>query len=586
MLMRKFLSLGLGFLSAATSLASVKTITIPAVPKGANCEFVVKDIPSNLGLSATADSIVRERLINTTVADKYKPSNPVQITLSNEDGAVDTINCVISTGKRGTLLVNDTTLCASDSVEALSLIKLEKGSYWWINPLSGDYEEKEPYYDNLSAQTLKIFPNDTIIYFKPDTLIFEEIDSLSTPVIFWNFKGAQADTSAKLEVSRTPIIFTSPEQSSHYLFLAQDTITGCWQTAVSKITVKNCALPKIIWENYNGLKHYNAWYGDEDYLKFLDNDSIKARDPRVKCICPLPLDTIIETNRTRESSECGYYNFDVTVKLAATIYDEFDESKPISDTIVAYVVHVMYPIEEITNVDQLVANYAGNCTFTVPDLLLEDNADCNCTTYFNFSGMTPNPGDTLTETTNAYMTFRGVCGEEIVLGTTIIVPDKDEVVSVSGYCDTTVLARDKTDLMNIVSIRGTLPKYNWSEGDIQNVPIQTFIVNAYKDTISDSTLVLSDGKPYYLDDVTKSGSYIFVVEDRITGCEASTIVPVIVKDTNSAATLLPADMCNVRADIYTISGVLVMKDTYLKDAIDRLNEGLYIFNNKKLYIKK
>ena len=42
----------------------------------------------------------------------------------------------------------------------------------------------------------------------------------------------------------------------------------------------------------------------------------------------------------------------------------------------------------------------------------------------------------------------------------------------------------------------------------------------------------------------------------------------------------------VKGTIYTVNGAIVMKDVYLNDVKDRLKEGIYFFNNKKIYINK
>ena len=49
--MRKTLLLSLTLLSAISTFATVKNVTIPVVPEGKNCRFVIKDIPGNLDVT-------------------------------------------------------------------------------------------------------------------------------------------------------------------------------------------------------------------------------------------------------------------------------------------------------------------------------------------------------------------------------------------------------------------------------------------------------------------------------------------------------------------------------------------------------
>lgn len=49
--MRKTLLLSLTLLSAVSTFATVKNVTIPAAPEGKNCRFVIKDIPGNLDVT-------------------------------------------------------------------------------------------------------------------------------------------------------------------------------------------------------------------------------------------------------------------------------------------------------------------------------------------------------------------------------------------------------------------------------------------------------------------------------------------------------------------------------------------------------
>ena len=49
--MRKTLLLSSALLSAVSTFATVKNVTIPVVPEGKNCRFVIKDIPGNLDVT-------------------------------------------------------------------------------------------------------------------------------------------------------------------------------------------------------------------------------------------------------------------------------------------------------------------------------------------------------------------------------------------------------------------------------------------------------------------------------------------------------------------------------------------------------
>ena len=73
----------------------------------------------------------------------------------------------------------------------------------------------------------------------------------------------------------------------------------------------------------------------------------------------------------------------------------------------------------------------------------------------------------------------------------------------------------------------------------------------------------------------------------MTGCEATENFAItVLGDDSTPAPLYSADIYDVKGNIYTVSGTAVMKDVYLKDVKDRLKEGIYIFNNKKIYINR
>lgn len=118
------------------------------------------------------------------------------------------------------------------------------------------------------------------------------------------------------------------------------------------------------------------------------------------------------------------------------------------------------------------------------------------------------------------------------------------------------------------------------------------ITKAYFNSIAEENLVLRTGGNemptlYFLDNVKKTGTYYFVVRDTMTGCEATKdIVITVLGNDSTPASLYPADIYEVKGNIYTVSGAVVMKDVYLKDVKDILKEGLYIFNNRKIYIKR
>lgn len=82
--MRKTLLLSLTLLSAATTFATEKTVTIPAVPEGRDCRFVIQGIPSNLDVTEE-----QNQALNSLVGSTYGENTFFYVlTDSLEDGTL------------------------------------------------------------------------------------------------------------------------------------------------------------------------------------------------------------------------------------------------------------------------------------------------------------------------------------------------------------------------------------------------------------------------------------------------------------------------------------------------------------------
>lgn len=561
--MRKTLLLSLTLLSAVSTFATVKTVTLPAVPKGHNCSFVIQDIPGNLDLDG-----IQNDILHSLVGNTYEENTTVYFySDSLENGTFkDTLKCEISIGKKVSLVVKDTLLCAEDSTYIGSLINLYSGTYWRKDPSSSVYAEYRPYYDMYASK----------IGTKSDSIDWDSYRIPFDSSLFYR----DSPTSLNPDFVRS---FNNVDQTGYYMFVAKDTFTGCSHKDIAEITVNKCKTSYIHWFNYDGPKEYHAFRSD-DYLSYLKEDSIYVLDPFVNCICKLPLDTIVESTQSEDPEDCEHYKYDVTVKLVATVFnlDKIVES----DTIVAYVLHLDDSGSSfIIAPDTAIANYNGNCVFTVPEIQLL-MPKCDCGSYYYTQNLYT--GDTITKSSDVIFTFRNYCKGDTVEKVHVLVPDD---IRIFGN-DTTVFAKDSIGLDKVIYIDSRRPVYNSFTHKVEMTISRTIELKGYFNSIAEDSLVLRHGGKempilYFLDNVNKTGTYYFVARDTMTGCEATENFAITVLGNDSTpAPLHPADIYEVKGNIYTVSGAIVMKDVYLKDVKDRLKEGIYIFNNKKIYINR
>ena len=560
--MRKTLLLSLTLLSAISTFATVKNVTIPVVPEGKNCRFVIKDIPGNLDVTEE-----QNQALNSLVGKTFGENTFFYVlTDSLENGTFkDTLKCEISIGRKASIAVNDTILCAEDSTYIGSLINLYSGTYWRKDPSSSVYAEYRPYYDMYASK----------IGTKSDSI---DWDSYRIP-----FDPSFDSSLFYRDYPLSLRSFNNVDQTGVYMFVAKDTFTGCSHMDIAEITVNNCKTSYIHWFNYDGPKEYKAIRSD-DYLSYLKEDSIYVLDPFVNCICKLPLDTIVESTQSEDPEDCEHYKYDVTVKLVATVFnlDKIVES----DTIVAYVLHLDDSGSSFRIApDTAIANYNGNCVFTVPEIQLL-MPKCDCGSYYYTQNL--HTGDTITKSCDVIFTFRNYCKGDTVEKVHVLVPDD---IRIFGN-DTTVFAKDSIGLDKVIYIDSRRPVYNSFTHKVEMTISRTIELKGYFNSIAEDSLVLRHGGKempilYFLDNVNKTGTYYFVARDTMTGCETTENFAITVLGNDSTdAPLHPADIYDVKGNIYTVSGTVVMKDVYLKDVKDILKEGIYIFNNKKIYINR
>ena len=559
--MRKTLLLSLTLLSAVSTFATVKTVTLPAVPKGHNCSFVIQDIPGNLDLDG-----IQNDILHSLVGSTYEKDTTIYF--NSYLSTKDTLKCEISIGRKASITVNDTILCAEDSTYIGSLINLYSGTYWRKDPSSSVYAEYRPYYD-MYASKIEI-----------------EADSIDWRIPVDSTRHDSSISYRDYPLSLNPDFvrsFNNVNQTGAYMFVAKDTFTGCSHRDIAEITVNNCKTSYIHWFNYDGPKEYKAIRSD-DYLSYLKEDSIYVLDPFVNCICKLPLDTIVESTQSENPEDCEYYKYDVTVKLAATV--TYNGKVLESDTIVAYVLHLDDSGSSFRIApDTAIANYNGNCVFTVPEIQLL-MPKCDCGSYYYTQNL--HTGDTITKSSDIIFTFRNYCKGDTVEKVHVLVPDD---IRIFGN-DTTVFAKDSIGLDKVIYIDSRRPVYNSFTHKVEMTISRTIELKGYFNSIAEDSLVLRHGGKempilYFLDNVNKTGTYYFVARDTMTGCEATENFAITVLGNDSTdAPLHPADIYEVKGNIYTVSGAIVMKDVYLKDVKDRLKEGIYIFNNKKIYINR
>lgn len=559
--MRKTLLLSSALLSAVSTFATVKTVTLPAVPKGHNCSFVIQDIPGNLDLDG-----IQNDILHSLVGSTYEKDTTIYF--NSYLSTNDTLKCEISIGRKASITVNDTILCAEDSTYIGSLINLYSGTYWRKDPSSSVYAEYRPYYD-MYASKIEI-----------------EADSIDWRIPVDSTRHDSSISYRDYPLSLNPDFvrsFNNVNQTGAYMFVAKDTFTGCSHRDIAEITVNNCKTSYIHWFNYDGPKEYKAIRSD-DYLSYLKEDSIYVLDPFVNCICKLPLDTIVESTQSEDPEDCEHYKYDVTAKLVATV--TYNGKVLESDTIVAYVLHLDDSGSSFRIApDTAIANYNGNCVFTVPEIQLL-MPKCDCGSYYYTQNL--HTGDTITKSCDVIFTFRNYCKGDTVEKVHVLVPDD---IRIFGN-DTTVFAKDSIGLDKVIYIDSRRPVYNSFTHKVEMTISRTIELKGYFNSIAEDSLVLRHGGKempilYFLDNVNKTGTYYFVARDTMTGCEATENFAITVFGNDSTpAPLYLADIYDVKGNIYTVSGTIVMKDVYLKDVKDRLKEGIYIFNNKKIYINR
>lgn len=559
--MRKTLLLSLTLLSAVSTFATVKTVTIPVVPEGKNCRFVIKDIPGNLDLDG-----IQNDILHSLVGSTYEKDTTIYF--NSYHSTNDTLKCEISIGRKASIAVNDTILCAEDSTYIGSLINLYSGTYWRKDPSSSVYAEYRPYYD-MYASKIEI-----------------EADSIDWRIPVDSTRHDSSISYRDYPLSLNPDFvrsFNNVNQTGAYMFVAKDTFTGCSHMDIAEITVNNCKTSYIHWFNYDGPKEYKAFRSD-DYLSYLKEDSIYVLDPFVNCICKLPLDTIVESTQSENPEDCDYYKYDVTVKLVATVFnlDKIVES----DTIVAYVLHLDDSGSSFRIApDTTIATFNGNCVFTVPEIQLL-MPKCDCGSYYYTQNL--HTGDTITKSCDIIFTFRNYCKGDTVEKVHVLVPDD---IRIFGN-DTSVYAKDSTELMKVIYVYSRRPVYNSFTHKVEMTNSRTIELKGYFNSIAEDSLVLSHGGKempilYFLDNVNKTGTYYFVARDTMTGCEATENFAItVLGDDSTDAPLHPADIYEVKGNIYTVNGAIFMKNVYLNDVKERLKEGIYIFNNKKIFINR
>lgn len=548
--MRKLLSLSLGLLTAASSFAAEKTVTIPAVPDGKKaCTFVVKDIPSDLGLEENELFPAHMGL----VGKEFTKDTTVSFWISSEE----TLVCNVSTGKRPSVITRDTSICFNKDINPEVLGQFTPGTYWGQNKFTGNS------YVEVNSTCINQVTPDYIVYYD---------DSIPAPVDQDIIRPIRPD-SFNIDPDANPVI--PVYVPLRYLFTITDTITGCGASSIAKVIFKDCDAP-IQWQNYSGPKEYRG-YTNDDCLSYLREDSIMALDPMVNCICPLPLDTIVESTQSNDSTSCAHFLYDVIVKLAARNY---------ADTITAYTVHVSYPALPFDMPEGFVPNNMGNCIFTVPEFIMPE-PDCICPSFYYLSDMTPNAGDTITKDTPIIFTFTSVCGDTIMTLTDIILPKLS--VNVQAVGDT-VYAHDSLPIHSkeIVDITAERWSLNMFTQTYEYGPVP-YILDVYRDSIISENKVFGYGIPelYKLDNGNKSADYYYVVTDTVSGCKDSAFVNITVLSIDTtAAPVIPVEISEVKGDVYTITGILVKKDVYLKEVMNDLKDGLYIFNKQKIFVRR
>ena len=211
---------------------------------------------------------------------------------------------------------------------------------------------------------------------------------------------------------------------------------------------------------------------------------------------------------------------------------------------------------------------------------------CDCGSYYYTQNLYT--GDTITKSSDVIFTFRNYCKGDTVEKVHVLVPDD---IRIFGN-DTTVFAKDSIGLDKVIYIDSRRPVYNSFTHKVEMTISRTIELKGYFNSIAEDSLVLSHGGKempilYFLDNVNKTGTYYFVARDTMTGCEATEDFAITVLGNDSTpAPLHPADIYKVKGNIYTVSGTVVMKNVYLKDVKDILKEGIYIFNNKKIFINR
>lgn len=566
--MRKLLSLSLGLLTAASSFAAVKTVTIPAVPDGKrSCSFVVNEIPDSLGLTNLEYEVLNRDLKGKVIHDdsgyiiyldgglEQPKKNQIEIIVTDSLNTVnDTIICDIFYGKTPRVSISDTTICAQAELRAITLPTYERGSYWGRNIFTNEMEEMSSLSNIFSVERFKIPSPDSIIWLK------DYIAPNDSNVAHTN-----------------DVIFDNPSKSSLYLFTMLDTITGCQAAKIANITVKDCkSFPDLVWSNYDGPKEIYVSY-ESEILSILNKDSIIATDPLMNCICPLPLDTIFESTQSDDIYSCGYFKYDVNVKLAAG-----------GDTITVYIAHVTGPELSYHMDEYMIPDSKGNCTFTVPEFYIPE-PDCICPRYYYLSGMTPNAGDTITESTDVIFTFRTACNDSFEVKSQVYIPKFH--INATNNIDT-VYAIDSLPIHSkkIVDITAKKWSFNIFTNTYEYGP-GPYTLDVYRTSILSENKVWGDGIPedqlYILDNADKSGVYYYVATDSLSGCQDTVWTCITVLSGDSTATpIIPAEISEVKGDVYTITGILVKKDVYLKEVMNDLKDGLYIFNKQKILIRR
>lgn len=362
-------------------------------------------------------------------------------------------------------------------------------------------------------------------------------------------------------------------QNDYYYIVAMDSTTGCTDTASTYIYVTD-----IIWTK-------KAEPFEEDIYTCMAVDILldsisKAYEAESSCSAIASYRLTTESDQETEVNLCGHYMYDVRYYLEAT------DSCGNTSKVLIGTLHYKPQKPSVSNaVYKFSAIYANDCELVIPDLTkYKDFArETFCSANLKIT-QSIEPGTPVTKDTIVSINYADACQDYgTVYNVLVKAEDNGTMFKLKALDTLDVKPGEALNLTQAFQAAGqiwTLLEIAGGESDFDMIPA-TFRMRYFRNHVSAETEV---AYPFTLNNADESDFYYAIATDTTTGCSDTVSSYIVVGSTYTPA--IAASVGEGKVNIYTPSGLLLKKEVYFKDVMGELKEGIYIINDKKVYVKK